>query len=151
MNTLCHKRIGRRFIPVPDYTGYFYSYEHGFTKEKMLESFAIVVSQNTDVATLAFLEHSNVTMAWKYAKQYCETHISGGYMPSLAEVLQAIKYKKYLQVKLFDKEWTSTEYTGNYALYLYWHTSEIIDDANKYFDKYVRPFFKLNVLTREYV
>lgn len=141
----CYVRQGRKFVPVPDYTGYFYSKQHGFTKEKTPESFAIVVSQDVNVATLAFLEHSYMKCDWEYAKKYL-AEFSGGYMPSLTEMLQATKFKEHLVYSRYDTEWTSTEYSYHRAWYLYWGSSEGVYDHAKGSGGYVRIFFKRNVL-----
>ena len=141
----CYVRQGRKFIPVPDYTGYFYSNQHGFTKEKTPESFAIVVSQDVDVATLAFLEHSYMKCDWEYARKYL-TLFSGGYMPSLTEMLQATKFKEHLVYSRYDTEWTSTEYSTGFAWYLTWYSSEYVTSSYKRGSSYVRIFFKRNVL-----
>lgn len=141
----CYVRQGRKFVSVPDYTGYFYSRQHGFTKEKTPESFAIVVSQDVNVATLAFLEHSYERCDWEHAKKYCEI-FDGGYMPSLTEMLQAAKFKEHLVCETFDSEWTSTEYSNYGAWRLYGFSSEYVRNDYKGSHFYVRIFFKRNVL-----
>jgi len=145
MMNKCYVRQGRKFVPVPDYTGYFYSRQHGFTKEKTPESFAIVISQDVNIATLAFLEHSYVERNWESSKEYCEL-FDGGYMPSLMEMLQATKFKEHLVYRTDDVEWTSTESSYHYAWALLWYSSEYVYDYHKSHNYYVRIFFKRNVL-----
>lgn len=143
-------RQGRRFVPVPDCTGYFYD-RNGLHKEKTEDSFAIVVSQNGDIATLASLEQSSERMTWEEAKDCCNHLWIPLYLPSLIEMLEAMKFKEHLHFELEGSEWTSTEYSTYRAWYLHWNSYEGVGVDGKLSGCYVRPFFKLNVLTGEYV
>lgn len=154
MNTLCYVRQGRRFVPVPNYVGYFYGPD-GFQKEKTSVSYAIVVSQDVNIATLAFLSHSMIKMTWDNAKTFCAS-IENGHVPSLVEMFQAMRFREQLQFGTFDAEWTFTELfsNGSHILahcgwYFHWSPCEVVDGSNKTHRYYARPFFKINVLTGE--
>lgn len=156
MNTLCYVRQGRRFVPVPNYIGYFYGTD-GFQKEKTSASYAIVVSQDVNVATLAFLSHSEGKMTWGVAKMFCDT-MKNVHVPSLIEMFQAMKFRGQLQFGIFDTEWTFTELFSNgvhilahCGWYMHWNSCEVVDGSNKNCCYYVRPFFKINVLTGEHI
>ena len=143
-------RQGRKFVPVPDCTGYFYG-KDGLHKEKTPYSYAIVVSQDADIATLAFFHHSPVKLTWEEAKEYCHKRGMNLYMPSLIEALQAVKFKEHLCFELGNSEWMSTEVSTNYTWTLHWGLLDPVIAGHKSNSRYVRPFFKLNVLTGEYV
>lgn len=154
MNTLCYVRQGRKFVPVPDYTGYFYGMD-GFKKEETFASYAIVVSQDINIATLAYLGHSAEKMTWDRAKAFCAS-IKNAHVPSLIEMFQAIKFRGLLRFETFDAEWTFTEIFSNgvhilahCGWYMHWAPCEVVDGSNKNQQYYVRPFFKINVLTGE--
>jgi len=150
MKTLCHLRIGRKFVPVPNYVGYFYGSD-GFQEKKTSHSYAIVISQDVNIATLAYLKHSTNRMTWDEAKLYRKLSFPLTYMPSLVEMLQAAKFKEHLQFTILDTEWTCTEDYNCSAWALYWYNAHYgVGRYPKNFGRYVRPFFKLNVLTGQY-
>lgn len=146
MKTLCYVRQGRRFVPVPDYTGYFYGMD-GFKEKETFASYAIVISQDANIATLAYLGHSIERMTWHKANEYC-TSIKNAYMPSLIEMLQVAKFKEHLRFKDFDTELTSTSIFRGGIWYLSWRCGyPDIGCSYRTVEHYVRPFFKLDVLT----
>lgn len=149
MNTLCYVRQGRKFVPVPNYIGYFYGPD-GFQKEKTCLSYAIVVSQDVNIAILTSLKRSTKGMTWDVAKAFCDS-MKNSYMPSLIEMLQAAKFKEHLQFEMRDTEWLSTESPSNNAWYIHWGSTEDVCDCSKNYKSYARPFFKMNVLTEERV
>lgn len=144
MNTLCYVRQGSRFVPVPDCTGYFYD-GNGLFEGKTERSYAIVISQDVNIATLAYLDHSVDRMSWDDAKRFC--FLKDTYMPSVVEMLQAAKFKEHLRFKSFDIEWTSTTFKDAFRNLCWGYYEYDIGCDSKRWCRYVRPFFELDVLT----
>lgn len=144
-------RDGSRFRRIEYYTGMFWNLDGSFTETKKDGSIGIVVSQDGNELTIASLDVSTRRMTWSEAIRYCESFSNRlqkvhCYLPTRSELLSAVdNFREHLYTNGHN-EWTSTEYSYDYAWYLLWGSSEGVDYGSpKDGTYYVRKFYKVEI------